>query len=369
MISVLYVDDEPDLCELGKLFLERSGDFTVDTTTAARTALASEKIETYDAIVSDYQMPEMDGIEFLRAVRENARDIPFILFTGRGREEIVIAAINGGADFYLQKGGDPTAQFAELAHKIRIAVERRQAKNALKDSEHRFADIINFLPDATFAIDRAGHVIAWNRAIEEMTGVPATEILGKSDHEYGLPFYGEKRPLLIDLVFSDAEEIRKKYPIVRKNEDKFISEIYIPRLYGGKGAYLWFIASPLYDAQGTVVGAIESIRDITDRKHAEGALSESEQRLNDIINFLPDATLAVDRSGRVIAWNRAIEEMTGVPAAEMLGKNDHEYAIPFYGARRRIFLDLIFTPDDPVIEEYSQFSKEKDTISAETSLA
>ena len=124
-------------------------------------------------------MPGMDGIAFLKAVRERFGDIPFILFTGRGREEVVIEAINNGADSYLQKGGDPEAQFAELAHRIRQAVRRKQAERSLQDSERRLSDIIDFLPDATFAIDRSGQVIAWNRAIEEMTGIPAGEMLGK----------------------------------------------------------------------------------------------------------------------------------------------------------------------------------------------
>ncbi len=155
MLKVLYVDDEAELLEIGRIFLERSPEFRVETRTSAREALASMETLAYDAIVSDYQMPGMDGIEFLKAVRERYGDIPFILFTGKGREEVVIAAINNGADFYLQKGGAPDAQFAELAHKIRKAVERRQALEALKDSEQRLADIINFLPDATFAIDRS----------------------------------------------------------------------------------------------------------------------------------------------------------------------------------------------------------------------
>ncbi len=369
MISVLYVDDESDLCELGKLFLEQSGEMSVDTCTSAKEALVSPAFSSYDAIISDYLMPEMDGIEFLQVVRADHGSLPFILFTGRGREEVVIAAINHGVDFYLQKGGDPASQFAELAHKVRVAVERRRAEEALAESEQRLNDIINFLPDATFAVDRSGTVIAWNRAIEEMTGVPAGEMLKKSDHEYGLPFYGEKRPILIDLVFHDDEEVRRKYPFVTRKEDKFISEIFIPRLYGGNGAYLWFIASPLYDMHGNVVGAIESIRDITDRKQVEDALSESEQRLNDIINFLPDATLAVDRSGTVIAWNRAIEEMTGVPAGEMLGKGNYEYAVPFYGARRKMFLDLIFSRDEPVLKNYAHVQQEGDTLIAETTLA
>ena len=169
-IRVLYVDDEPGLLQIAQLFLEKSGEFKVETLTSALEALDSSSIQSCDAIISDFQMPEMDGIAFLKAVRERFGDLPFILFTGRGREEVVIDAINKGVDFYLQKGGDVQAQFVELAHKIRQAVNRRRADHLRTESEKRLLDIINFLPDATFAIDRSGILIAWNRAMEEMTG-------------------------------------------------------------------------------------------------------------------------------------------------------------------------------------------------------
>src|SRR5665647_815507 len=121
MISVLYVDDESGLLEICKLFLENSRLFIVDIVTSAPAALTLLNSKNYDAIISDYQMPEMNGIEFLKAVRKQYGDIPFILFTDRGREEVVIEAINNGVDFYLQKGGDPKAQFAELSHKLGLA--------------------------------------------------------------------------------------------------------------------------------------------------------------------------------------------------------------------------------------------------------
>jgi PAS domain S-box-containing protein len=167
----------------------------------------------------------------------------------------------------------------------RDITEQKLAEIALQDSERRLADIISFIPDATFAIDRKGKIIAWNRAIEEMTGIAAVDMIGKGDHEYGIPFYGERRPIMIDMVFGDYEEISKKYPAIQRTGDKFISEIYIQRLYGGKGAHLWFIASPLYDTNGNVTGAIESIRNISDRKRAEEVLlkfnAELEQRVKE----------------------------------------------------------------------------------------
>ncbi len=130
-VSVLYVDDEPDLLELAQIFLEQQGDFHVGVSTSASAMLRLPLNLTYDIIVSDYQMPEMDGLAFLKGVRERFGDIPFILFTGRGREEVVIEALNNGADFYIQKGGDPAAQFAELTNKIRYAVSRRKAEREL----------------------------------------------------------------------------------------------------------------------------------------------------------------------------------------------------------------------------------------------
>ena len=138
MISILYVDDEPGLLDVGKIFLERDGQFTVETVTSATLALEAMRTKKFDAIISDYQMPEVDGIEFLKRVRASGNTIPFIIFTGRGREEIVIQALNEGADFYLQKGGEPVSQFAELVHKVRKAVLQRRAETSVRDHERRW---------------------------------------------------------------------------------------------------------------------------------------------------------------------------------------------------------------------------------------
>ncbi len=278
MLSVLYVDDERDLLELGKIFLEQSPEFHVAISPSAKDALASPAFSSYDAIVSDYQMPEMDGIAFLKAVRQRYGDVPFILFTGRGREDVVIEAINNGVDFYLQKGGEVKAQFAELSHKIRQSVARRQAEHSLVESEKRLGDIIDFLPDATFAIDRKGIIIAWNRAIEEMTGVPAAVMLGKGDHEYSIPFYGERRPILIDLVSAPEDEIARYYTNMLREGVSLTAETDLPH---PKGTPITVLAkaSPLYDREGQVNGAIEAIRDITERKRGEDELRAAYEQI------------------------------------------------------------------------------------------
>jgi PAS domain S-box-containing protein len=266
---------------------------------SAADALAQLSTKRYDAIISDYMMPEMDGISFLKSIRERDPDIAFILFTGRGREDVVIEAVNNGADFYIQKGGDPKAQFVELIHKVRQSVHKRQAERDLHESEKRLTDIINFLPDATFAIDREGKVIAWNRAIEEVTGIPAEEMLGKGDHEYAIPFYGHRRPILIDLIFEPDERVQELYAGVRRKNKTLIAETDLPRPLG-KRLTLMGTASPLYDRQGEMTGAIESIRDITTRRQEEDDLRTAYEEISATEEELRDQYEKLIRSEQVL---------------------------------------------------------------------
>ncbi|MBA4417676.1 MAG: hypothetical protein C0392_07170, partial [Syntrophus sp. (in: bacteria)] len=171
-----------------------------------------------------------------------------------------------------------TAKVAAL-HDI---TDRKLAEKSLRESEQRLADIIQFLPDATFVIDQEGKVIAWNRAIEEMTGVKSADMLGKGDYEYAIPFYGVRRPILVDLLFLSDPEIEARYDFVDKKGNTYFVETFIQAMYGGKGAYLWATASKLFNKDGNIAGAIESIRDITERKQTEKALKESEDKYRSI---------------------------------------------------------------------------------------
>ena len=211
--------------------------------------------------------------------------------------------------FYMQQRNDRERQILTAS------------EAAIKESERRLTDIINFLPDATLVIDTAGKVISWNKAIEEMTGVAADAMLGKGDHEYSIPFYGERRPILIDLVFKDEEEIKKNYPFIHRNGNNFISEIYIQRLYGGRGAYLWFIVSPLYDTKGTVIGAIETIRDITNRKQAEDALQKSEEQFRTVFEKGQLGMVMVDEKYRFLKINPMFCSMLAYSQEELLTKS------------------------------------------------
>jgi signal transduction histidine kinase/serine/threonine protein kinase/CheY-like chemotaxis protein len=169
--------------------------------------------------------------------------------------------------------------YANLEENIR---ELEQAEQALKNSERRLADIISLLPDVTFAVDLDGRVILWNRAAEEFTGVSAEDILGKGDYEYAIPFYGERRPILIDLLFKPAPEIERLYPSLKRKTEMIFGESYTQSARRSE-VYLKSVAAPLYDSEGNVIGAIETIHDITERKRAEEELKKHRDHLEELV--------------------------------------------------------------------------------------
>jgi CheY-like chemotaxis protein len=133
-IQAAYIDDEEPLLEVAKAFLEDEGDLQVDVFGVVWDAFSALNQRAYDVIVCDYQMPEMDGLQVLRVLRDNGSHVPFILFTGKGREEVAIEALNLGADRYIQKGGDAKAQFIELKHAVVQLHQRIKVESELHES-------------------------------------------------------------------------------------------------------------------------------------------------------------------------------------------------------------------------------------------
>jgi len=197
--------------------------------------------------------------------------------------------------------------------------ERKRAEEELRAVRQRFADIIEFLPDATFVIDADKHVIAWNRAIEEMTGTLKEDILGTSDYAWAVPWYGERRPLLVDLLWPENIAWTDRYDFVDHHGDTLYAEVFVPRLRDGKGAYVWVTASPLRDAAGNFAGAIESVRDITARKRAEKSLQESEERYRALHADIPSMYFTVDAAGTVKSVNTFGASQLGYTVDELVG--------------------------------------------------
>jgi PAS domain S-box-containing protein len=205
----------------------------------------------------------------------------------------------------------------------RLFEQAQQATVAADASSRRLADIIEFLPDAALVIDRDSKVIAWNRAMERMTGVKAADMIGKGDHEYSIPFYGERRPILIDLVRVPQEELEKKYTTIHRDGATLFGEAFTPKIQG-TGRQMLAAASVLRDANGEIVGAIESIRDITDRKQAEEELKQAKAAA-DSANAAKSAFLAT-MSHEIRTPMNAIIGMSGLLMDTPLSNEQRDFA-------------------------------------------
>jgi len=305
-IRILYVDDEADLLEIGKLFLEESGDFSVTTAQSAPGALRLLEQEKFDTIISDYQMPGMDGIQFLVEVRTRFGQIPFILFTGRGREEVVIQAINSGADFYLQKGGEPGAQFAELSQKIKQAATRKRAEDLLKRSEEKYRHLIEH-SDEAIVVAQDGMLRLVNHRAVEITGYSEQELLSR---------------LFVEFIHPDNRAmVMERYQKRLKGEES-ISR-YAFRLSRKDGSTRWVelsVAAMDWDGRPAT---LNFLTDITDRKRAEEALVESETQKTAILDGITTNIAFVDKDLTILWVNRFGAESVNKSPAEMIGQTCH----------------------------------------------
>ena len=206
-------------------------------------------------------------------------------------------------------------------------IHLRQVEHAdaeLRDSQQQLKEIIDFLPDATFVLDDSKRVVIWNHAMEEMTGVPEEQMIGKGDNECTIPFYGERRKHLPDLLDLDETELAAKYSSIKLNRGSLGAEAFCPELYGGKGAYVWAIAAPLYNSFGQRVGIVESIRDISDQKAVQAAMQQNQEYLRKLyhgIEHSASAVLITDATGTIEYVNRKFTQVTGYTVDEAIGKN------------------------------------------------
>jgi PAS domain S-box-containing protein len=278
MISLLCIDDEQDPPDLCKLYLEWERDFSVDHAHSAQEGLEKIRTGTYDAVISDYQMPDMDGIELLRQVRAGIGNLPFILFAGKGHEEVAIAAINHGGDFFINKNGDARHQMGELALKIRQAVRQYRAEETpheMKSSNDpaaipgKYGELDRFFTralDLLCIMDHDSNFRLLNPAWESLTGYPLNDLIGKKS-----------------LDFVHPDDLTMTHTALKNLMGGGNVAGLVNRCRIADGTYRWLEWRLSPSGSGLIYSAA---RDITERRRAE----EAQILANKKLNLLSDIT-------------------------------------------------------------------------------
>lgn len=305
-IRVLHVDDDACFLKTAKAILEMQGAFQVDTVTSVEEAVDKMKKEEYDVVVSDYQMPEKDGLEFLRGLRQSGNDVPFIIFTGKGREEVVISALNLGANHYLSKNGSPEAVYSELAHEIMNAAGTSRAEETMLIQREELQTIFDSIPMQAWYKDKDNRLVRVNKAFAEYMGVPKKDLEGK---------------LLCDLFPSD---------IAQKcwEEDKEVIATGQPKTnildrHESAQGVRWFSTCkvPCRGRNGNIIGTINFSIDITENKKIEDRSKESEKKYRQLVENIYEGIWAIDKDAYTTFVNSRMAEMLGYSREEMIGKH------------------------------------------------
>ncbi len=193
-IRVLHVDDDLGLLEVSKQVLSMENNFEIDNVTSVDEAFKKLEKQTYDIVVSDYEMPQKNGLDFLEALRESKCEIPFVLFTGKGREEVVVKALNLGADSYINKNGAPELVYCELADAINKTVERKTSKKLLSESEMKYRSLVdNSLQGILVTVGSPLKLVFANEAMSKILGYSIRDLMLLSPQEIMRLIYPEDR--------------------------------------------------------------------------------------------------------------------------------------------------------------------------------
>ncbi len=298
-IKVLLVDDNSGILEQEKIFLEDIDDFSTIAVESSEEALDLLSDQFFDVVVSDYQMPSFDGLDLLEAIRDDlGSDIPFIIFTGRGREEVAIKALNLGADRYIQKGGDPRSQYGVLAKAIRDEVEHYRIEREKNIAIEQWKKTFDGLPDIALLLSPDFEILRINKNGVNKLGLERAEIIGRKCFDV---IHGRDSPM-DNCPCVDASD---------SNTGK-LSEIHID-----ESEYFLEDASPISGDSGRAKGFVLNIKDITDYKKMENNLKTYEKA----VERSRDLMAAIDTDLKYIFANKAYKEYHGIKEQNLKNKN------------------------------------------------
>ena len=309
-IRVLHVDDQADFAELTATALEREDDrLSVEAVTSGDEVL-ERLTDGVDCVVSDYDMPGRNGIEVLEAIRERYPDLPFILFTGKGSEEVASEAISAGVTDYLEKEGG-LSQYTVLANRIRNAVDQYRSKRALEDSQRRLSLFVEQSPLGVVEWDEEFRIVSLNDAAEEILGYAESEVRGDSWERIVSSTDTGSVGEVVDALLENRGGYRSVNENVRADGEVIVCEWYnrvVTDDSEGSG-------NPRAD--GDVVAIFSQFQDITDRIERERRLERSTARLEALFENSPDMINVHDTAGNIIDPNPRLRERTGYDADEL----------------------------------------------------
>ena len=336
-IKILLVDDQEELLDITRIFLEKGGDIQVDTSTSALVAIEMLKEQKYDAIVSDYEMPHMDGIEFLRTITKQGLEKPFIIFTGRSREEVVIEALNSGADFYLQKGSEPKVQFAELRNMIQQAVMRKRVEEALIQSETNYKTLVECTQDSIYMVDKRGRYLFMNSHHKNRLGIAGKDCQNFQYGELHSEDETDRFLALVQTVIRDGVSVHDEYS---KDGRWFIRTI-----------------SPVInEILGVTLAATVISSEITHTRHLEKAVSHLTEHYQILVEAMQDSVYAVDRTCRYLFMNSHHQKRLGIPG-DYVGTRYGDYHDEKTTERFSSHVNTVITTKKPLCEKYEENSR------------
>ena len=301
-IQVLHVDDDPAFLDLAGEMLDRTDEpLDVTTETDPRAALERLGSSSFDCVVSDYDMPQMDGLDFLRRVREDHPQLPFVLFTGKGSEEIASEAISAGVTDYLQKGPRED-QYTLLANRIVNSVEHHAAEREVDETRTRFSKLLEHSADYIFIIDADGTLTYVTPSVERTLGYDPDELTGENAFDFLHPDDVDRtRSELADVV--ESPDTEKTMELRTKHRD---------------GSWRWveIRARNLLDDPG-IEGIVGNVRDVTARKESEAELDWHRS----VIRSMDEGVYVLDREYRFQFINFRASQTVDLSAQAWIGEH------------------------------------------------
>jgi PAS domain S-box-containing protein len=340
------VDDEPLVLEVIKKFFEREPGFSVKICTNGKDALDLLNALEFDAVLIDYGLPDMDGICLLKEIRKRGIPSLIIIITGKHRAQIAIEALNNGADFYVQKGGGIVQDIPHLAEFIRVGVGKIQANRALRESERTYRSVIENHPDLLCRFSMLGELSFKNNSFSDFTGITGNENDGSN-------FFGL-------IPSEDSKKIQEILGKLDTAKPGILLEHKVRKSDGSFPILQWNYRA-IFNPEENIIEYLSAGREVAGvvQVFEPGAafqnstvqqtvphVSADWKEFAKTIDALENPVFAINKAGVVIAWNKAMEELTGFEAHVMVHKGNHEYAIPFYGEPRPMLVDYIVMSDD-----------------------